>query len=170
MKRKYYDNSIHIRDYRVLSLWNTLSRIPLHYSDVIIEAMASQITGVSILYTSVFQAQIDENIKGPRHWPLWGEFSGVNSPHKGPITRKMLPFDDVIMFNMRFVAPGMVICIIKIRRSWDRFIFISGIPGWKDGVFILKRTSSGCTDRALYWISHWYVQPNILAKGNIAFN
>ena len=24
---------------------------------------------------SVIQAQIEENIKGPRHWPLWGEFT-----------------------------------------------------------------------------------------------
>ena len=36
-------------------------------------AMASQITSVSIVYsTGFFQAQIKENIKAPRHWPLWG--------------------------------------------------------------------------------------------------
>ena len=29
------------------------------------------------------QAQIKENIKAPRHWPLWGEFTGDRSPHKG---------------------------------------------------------------------------------------
>ena len=39
-------------------------------------------------------AQIKENIKAPRHGPLWGEFT---SSHKGPVTRKMFPFDDVIM-------------------------------------------------------------------------
>ena len=39
--------------------------------------MASQITGVSILYTQPFiRAQIKENIKAPRHWPSWGEFTG----------------------------------------------------------------------------------------------
>ena len=40
-----------------------------------------------------------ENIKAPRHWPLWGEFTGDRSiPHKkGPVTRKMFSFDDVIM-------------------------------------------------------------------------
>ena len=32
--------------------------------------MASQITGVSIV-----QAQVKENIKAPRHWPLRGEFT-----------------------------------------------------------------------------------------------
>ena len=32
---------------------------------------------VSRLFTQAFiQAQIKENIKAPRHWPLWGEFTG----------------------------------------------------------------------------------------------
>ena len=64
---------------------------------------------VSRLFTQPFiQAQIKENVIGPRHWPLCGEFtshrfvwgihqSPVNSPHKGPVTRKMFPFHDVIM-------------------------------------------------------------------------
>ena len=38
-------------------------------------AMASQITGVSIVQPFV-QAKIKECIKAPRHWPLWGEFTG----------------------------------------------------------------------------------------------
>ena len=62
-----------------------------HYNDVIMSAMASQITSV----TSVNPAQIKENINTPRHWPLCGW--PVNSLHEGPATRKMLPFDDVIM-------------------------------------------------------------------------
>ena len=66
------------------------------YSDVITDTMASQITR---LFTETFiQAQIKGNIKYPRHWPLlvihrWP----VNSLHKGPVTRKVFPFDDVIM-------------------------------------------------------------------------
>ena len=31
--------------------------------------------------------------------------SPVNSPHKGPVTRKMFPFDDVIMFQPLCVNP-----------------------------------------------------------------
>ena len=34
-----------------------------------------QLTGVSIVQPFV-QAQIKENIKAPRHWPLWGESTG----------------------------------------------------------------------------------------------
>ena len=58
-------------------------------------AMASQITSLTIVYTADIQAQIKENIKAPRHWPLWGEFTG-DLPRTN-VTRKMFSFDDIIM-------------------------------------------------------------------------
>ena len=66
-----------------------------HYIDVIMSAMASQITNLPII-----QAQIKANIKATRHWPLCAQ--GIHpwpmtSPHRGPVTWKMFPFDDVIM-------------------------------------------------------------------------
>ena len=39
-------------------------------------AMASQITSLTIVYSVVDQAQIEENIKAPCHWPLCGEVIG----------------------------------------------------------------------------------------------
>ena len=66
-----------------------------HHSDVIMGAMASQITGVSIAYSTVCSDADQRShqsslafVRGIHRWP-------VNSPHKGPVTRKMLPFDDV---------------------------------------------------------------------------
>ena len=47
-----------------------------HYDDVIMSMMASQITNLTIVYYAFIQAQIKENMKAPRHWPLWGEFTG----------------------------------------------------------------------------------------------
>ena len=48
----------------------------VHYGDIIMSATASQ-SPASQLFTQLFiQAQIKENIKVPRHWPLWGEFTG----------------------------------------------------------------------------------------------
>ena len=64
-------------------------------------AMASQITGVSIVYDTVGSGTDQRNhqsfaplafVRGIHRWP-------VNSPHKGPVTREMFPFDDVIMFE-----------------------------------------------------------------------
>ena len=43
-------------------------------------------------------AQIKENIKAPRHWPLCGEFTGTGEfPAQRASNAKMFPFDNVIM-------------------------------------------------------------------------
>ena len=63
----------------------------------------------SRVFTQLFiQAQIAELIKAPRQWPLRGEIHRwpVISPHKGPVTRKVFPFDDVIMGYHSLNAPG----------------------------------------------------------------
>ena len=75
-----------------------MSPIMDQYSDVIISTIKS--TASRLFPQSFAQAQIKENIKAPRHWPLWGESTGdrhMDTPHKGPVTRKMFPFDDIIM-------------------------------------------------------------------------
>ena len=68
--------------------------------------MASQITGVSVVNSIFVQAQIKENTKAPRHWPLWGGSTGwpVKSPFKGQETRNIFPFHDVIM---KFPLPAL---------------------------------------------------------------
>ena len=61
--------------------------------------MASQITSLTIAYSNVYLGADQRKhqsttslafVQGIHRWP-------VNSPHKGPVTRKMFPFDDVIM-------------------------------------------------------------------------
>ena len=46
-----------------------------HSSDVIMGAMASQISSLDV-FCSTVEAQVKENIKAPRYWPLCGEFTG----------------------------------------------------------------------------------------------
>ena len=63
------------------------------------DAMASQIANLTIVYSTI-QLGLDQRkhqssasqafVLGIHRW-------AVNSPHKGPVTRKMFPFDDVIM-------------------------------------------------------------------------
>ena len=38
--------------------------------------MASQITSVTIVYSTVYSGADQINIKTTRHWPLWGESTG----------------------------------------------------------------------------------------------
>ena len=70
-----------------------------HYNGVIMNAMASQITSLTIVYPTVYSGADQRKhqssaslafVRGIHRWP-------VNSPHKGSVTRKMFPFDDVIM-------------------------------------------------------------------------
>ena len=70
------------------------------------------------LLNRLVKAQINENIKASRHWPLVRRIhrSPVNSPHGGPETWKMLPFDDVILSDDRFInhSPIGIPCIAVI--------------------------------------------------------
>ena len=80
---------------------NHQTSVCVHYSYVIMDAMASKITGVSIVYSS-FCSGADQ---GKHQSSASLAFvrvihqSPVNSPHKGAVRRKMLPFDDVIIFT-----------------------------------------------------------------------
>ena len=75
-----------------------MSIVVKHYSDVIITAMASQITGVSIVCSTICSGADKKHqsfsalavVRKIHQWPL-------DSPYKGPVTRKMFSFDDVIM-------------------------------------------------------------------------
>ena len=69
-----------------------------HYSDVIMGRWRLKSQASRLFTQTLVQAQIKENSKAPRHWPLWGEFTGDrNSPHKWAVTGKIFPFDVVIM-------------------------------------------------------------------------
>ena len=66
------------------------------------DTIASQITSVTIVYSTVYSDAVQRKhqssaslafVRGIHRWP-------VNSPHKGPVTRKMFPFDDIIMKDL----------------------------------------------------------------------
>ena len=70
-----------------------------HCSDVIMSAMASQTTSLSTVYSTVYSGADQRKhqssvslafVRGIHRWP-------VNFQHKGQVTRKIFPFDDVIM-------------------------------------------------------------------------
>ena len=72
-----------------------------HYSDVTMSANVSQITGVSIVYWTVCSGgdQRQHQSSASLAFVKGCHRSTVKSPHKGPATRKMFPFDDVIMLG-----------------------------------------------------------------------
>ena len=72
---------------------------PSHYGDVIMGAIASQITSVTVVYSTVYSDADQRKHQSSASLAfVRGIHRGsVNSPHKWPVTRKMFPFDDVIM-------------------------------------------------------------------------
>ena len=62
-------------------------------------SMASQITSLTIVYSAIYSgADQRKHLSSASLAFVWGIHWGpVNSPHKWPVTRKMFPFDDVIM-------------------------------------------------------------------------
>ena len=74
------------------------------YGDVIMGTIASQITSLTIVYATVYSDADQRKHQSSASLAfVWGIHRGpMNSPHKWPVTRKMFPFDDVIMV-MHFV-------------------------------------------------------------------
>ena len=75
--------------------------INVHYNDVIMGTMASHVTSLTIVYTTVNSGADQRKHQSSASLAfVWGiHWWPVNSPHKGPVTRKMFPFDDVIMWE-----------------------------------------------------------------------
>ena len=85
-----------------------------HYTDVTMSVMASQITNVWIVCSTVCSGEDQRNhqslaslafVRGIHRWP-------VNFPHKGLVTRKMFAFDDIII--TRCISSGLETCYIFI--------------------------------------------------------
>ena len=78
-----------------LSQWWPMS----HDNDVITTTMASQITSLTVVYSTVYSDADQRKYQSSASLAfVQGIHRGpVNSPHKWPVTRKMFAFDDVIM-------------------------------------------------------------------------
>ena len=91
-----------------ISLFLSLFWIPTsiwrnHYGDVIMGGIASQITSLTIVYSTVY-SDADQRkhqssasltfVRRIHRWPM-------NSPLKGPVTRKMFPLHEIIILTAR---------------------------------------------------------------------
>ena len=74
-------------------------QLMFHYNDTIMSKMATLITSLTIVCSIVYSGEDQRKhqtsaslalVRRIHQWP-------VNSPHKGPVTRKIFPFYDVIM-------------------------------------------------------------------------
>ena len=105
-----------------------------HYNDVIMSAMGSQITGLTFVYSTVYSGTYERKhqssaslafVRGIHRGP-------VNSLHKGSVTLKMFPLDDVIMiittiFSWIWIDIIMIIALSRVVVSSLYCVF----PNWK---------------------------------------
>ena len=122
-----------------LWLWKSIT----HYDDVIMSTMASQITSITIVYSTVYSGADQRRhqssaslafVRGIHRWP-------VNSPHKGPVTRKMFPFDDVIMVSNTLLA--------KIYTFLSLFFY------WSLNLMLVRPQYCGIARSIPWLLVHW---------------
>ena len=89
----------------------------IHYDDVIMGAI---ITSLTIVYSTVYS---DEDKRKHQSFAsltfVWGP---ANSPHTWPVTRKMFPFDNVMMWPIYILRPDN---LTWVRDKLYRTRFIS---------------------------------------------
>ena len=94
----------------------------MHYSDVIMGLMASQITSFTIVYSTAYSGPNQRKhqssaslpfVRGIHRWP-------VNFPHKWPVTRQMFPFYDV---NMDIDYIGYLSSRLPLRWIFFKYSF-----------------------------------------------
>ena len=128
----------------------------LHYRDVIMGAIASQITSLTIVYSTVY-SDADQRkhqssaslafVRGIHRGP-------VNSPHKWPVTRKKFPFDDVIM---RCCLCMCISLTLMLCRCLERCLDQSDLAAqwWCETSTCLFGNSAGCC---------WWCVRHVFAK------
>ena len=92
-----------------------------HYGDVIMSTIASQITSLTIVYSTVYSdADQSKHQSSASQAFVRGLHRGpVNSPHKRPVTWKMFPFDDVIMSYLFSLCVQTPAPLENSHQSWE---------------------------------------------------
>ena len=81
----------------------------VHYNDVTMDSIASQITSLAIVCSAVYSGAHQRKHQSSASLAF---VHGIH-PHKWPVTRKMFPFDDVIMFISNHMP----------SKVWDEITF-----------------------------------------------
>ena len=118
-----------------------------HYSDVTMGSIASQITSLTIVYSAVYSGADQRKhqsfaslafVRGIHRGP-------GNSPHKWPVTRKMFPFDDVIM-----------VCCDYAYFVNPISVHVSTVAATSLHIFQLYEQILTCENNVMWLYTHYY--------------
>ena len=121
------------------------------------ETIASQITSLTSVYSTVYSGADQSKHQSSASLAfVWGIHRGpVNSPHKWPVTRKMFPFDDVIMMAKPIYVIIMGICVMSrmyVSLMNNGKLFFNGILHYNLNINI-----------HLFWFHKWIFVSQIMA-------
>ena len=77
-------------------VWHRIYTKVWHYNGITMRVMAPQITSLTTLYLAVYPGVYQRKHQSSAS----SGFVCLCTPHKRPVTRKMFPFDDVIMISV----------------------------------------------------------------------
>ena len=80
------------------------------------------------LLNRLFKEPIKENIKAPRHWPLWGNSPATGGPQRASNAEKR-PLDDVIMHNL-FPSDTIVLKFYTEHDSTTVALCVKRLHNW----------------------------------------
>ena len=127
--------------------------LKFHYCDVIMSPVASQITSLTIVYSIVYSGTDQRKHKSSASLAFMRGIHRrpVNSPHKWPVTRKMFPFDDVIMLyqtpaNLHNVQSILRYLAWPMHVNWPRrnMHFLLFQSWWRHHMEILSALLALC--------------------------
>ena len=108
---------------------NLYAILKIHYNDVIMGTIASQITSLTIVYSTVYSGTNQRKHQSSALLAfVWGVHrEPVNFPRNGPVTRKMVPFDNFIMWNIVDLCHSLCNVVSKIhigglRLCWKPYV------------------------------------------------
>ena len=142
-------------------------------------AIASQITSLTIVYSTIYSdADHRKHQSSASLAFVWGIHRGpVNSSHKWPVTRKMFPYDDVIMmtkFNLLFIIERDPMCPLNTYTLFSLYVIADPTPSM-DAQDIDSRNNNtytlGTFIGLYYQIPSWRLPPEKpLIVGGIIFS
>ena len=150
-----------------------------HYSDVIMGMIASQITNLTIVYSTIYQDadQRKHQSSASLAFARGIHRVPVNSPHKGPVMWKIFPFDDVIMEWVIVASENSL--LLNNAKLWPQpLLSYCQLNPWEQNSVKFQYIYQSLHWRKYIWkcclhiVSHlfptWMCYPMFPPKGNAA--
>ena len=154
--------------------------------------VASQITSLTIVYSTVYSGadQRKHQSSASLDFVRGIHQSPVNSPQKGPVTRKMFPYDDVlkiipslnyhskyceiskdlICHLERYHLVNKMLCkVIDCKGNFEKTCLILVITALADGLALLVARTTAITVMTNFGsrLYIWYLQVSVVFAGSI---